>query len=154
MRVRVMNTLLEEHVPMLSVESSTNCPSVSNLNSPENVYNLMTEVFNLDIRTEEYAYLLALNTKNNLIGVFEMSHGLVDVSLLRPREIYMKSLLCGACAIIIVHNHPSGNSDPSTEDMESCKRIKEVGDLIGIRLLDSLVIGQGNYTSLKEKNLC
>lgn len=154
MRVRVMNTLLEEHVPMLSVESSTNCPSVSNLNSPENVYNLMTEVFNLDIRTEEYVYLLALNTKNHLIGVFEMSHGLVDVSLLRPREIYMKSLLCGACAIIIVHNHPSGNSDPSTEDMESCKRIKEVGDLIGIRLLDSLVIGQGNYTSLKEKNLC
>lgn len=154
MRVRVMNTVLEECVPILSVESSTNCPNVSNLNSPENVYQLMIEVFNLDIRTEEYVYLLTLNTKHNLIGVFEISHGLVDAALLCPREIYMKSLLCGACAIIIVHNHPSGIPEPSTEDVETCKRIKEIGDLIGIRMLDSIIVGQGKYISLKEKNVC
>ena len=67
------------------------------------------------------------------------------------REIFQKALLAKAVSIIVLHNHPSGNSQPSAEDINVTKRMVEAGKIIGVEVLDHLIIGDGEYTSLKEK---
>ena len=103
-------------------------------------------------------WLLAFNTKNRLIGLFEISHGAVDLSILRPREVFIRLFLCGAVSFILVHNHPSGDPTPSQEDMAATERHIEVGKTMGIPLLDHIIIGSddrgGNfYFSMRERNL-
>ena len=78
------------------------------LNDSNKVVKLMHEVFSLDSRSEEYVYVLALDTKCNLLGIFEVSHGTVSQSMISNREIFIRLLLCGASCFIMVHNHPSG----------------------------------------------
>lgn len=123
------------------------------LNSPEKVHNLMTEVFELDRKAEEYLYMIALNTKCKPIGIFEISHGTVNASLVSPREIYIRALLTGASFIFIIHNHPSKDCSASVEDIRVTKKIKEAGELVGIRLIDHVIIGGKSFNSLKEKGI-
>ena len=78
------------------------------LNSPEKIVQMCNEVLQANRLAEEYIWLLAFNTKNRLIGLFEISHGAVDLSILRPREVFIRLFLCGAVSFILVHNHPSG----------------------------------------------
>lgn len=98
----------------------------------------------------ERFYVVYLNTKNRIIGEEIISIGTVNASLINPRELFINALKNQAVNIIIAHNHPSGNSTPSKEDISITKRIKETGDLIGIRLLDHIIIGN-DYFSFKEK---
>jgi DNA repair protein RadC len=91
-----------------------------------------------------------MNTKNKVIGVFEISHGNVNSSVLGTREVFQKALLANAVSIILMHNHPSGDPTPSRQDIEVTKKVAEAGNLIGIELLDHIIIGD-SYTSLKEK---
>jgi DNA repair protein RadC len=123
------------------------------LSSPEKIHKLMTEVFELDRKAEEYLYLIALNTKCKPIGLFEVSHGTVNASLVSPREVYIRALLTGATNIIIAHNHPSKDCTASKEDLLTTRRLKEAGNLIGIKLLDHIIIGGKNYNSLNEKGM-
>ena len=102
----------------------------------------------MDKLTEEYLYALCLNAKNDIIAVFEVSHGIVNMTVSNPREIFQKALLANATNIILIHNHPSGDPTPSMDDINNKKRIKEAGDILGIKLLDSLVIGNKTYQSL------
>lgn len=103
-------------------------------------------------QTEEYLYMLALNTKGKPLGVFEISHGTVDSTFCNPREIFIKALLCGASGIVIVHNHPSGNTMPSKQDIESYDRLKEAGKLIGINVLDSVIVGESYYSFAENRS--
>lgn len=119
-------------------------------NEPCKVATLMNDCFRLNRQTEEYVYLLCLNTKMKIIGIFELSHGTVNMSLVSPREVFVKALLSGATNIILVHNHPSGDIYPSKEDIESFKRLKEVGNLVNIPLADSIIVGDG-YLSMYEQ---
>jgi DNA repair protein RadC len=123
--------------------------SGSNLTSPDAVYRMMEDVFHMSDNAEEYCYLLCLNTKNALIGVFELSHGTVNSSQVGMREIFVRSLLCGSTNIILVHNHPSQNVSPSTEDLRVTKKLSEGATLLGLSLLDHIIIGE-SYYSLKE----
>ena len=91
-----------------------------------------------------------MNTKNKVIGVFEISHGNVNSSIVGTREIFQKALLANAVSIILMHNHPSGDPSPSREDIEVTRRIVEAGKIIGIQVLDHIIIGD-RYSSLKEK---
>lgn len=94
--------------------------------------------------------MICLNTKNKVIGVFEISHGNVNSSIVGTREVFQKALLANAVSIIFLHNHPSGDCTPSRQDIEITKKLSEAGKLMGIEVLDHLVIGD-RYCSLKEK---
>ncbi len=120
------------------------------MNNPDDVVEMMTSCFNLDRKSEEYVYMVAVNTKLHPVGVFEISHGTVNQSLVTPREVYTRALLCGAVSIFLIHNHPSEEATPSQEDFNATKRIAEAGELLGVPLLDHIIIGGRTYCSLKR----
>ena len=128
--------------------------SETGLCSPQQISDMMQSVFHLELETEEHVYMLAFSSSMKVLGIFHISQGTVNASLLSPREIYLKALLVGAVHIVLCHNHPGGSKDASREDIQATKRIKEAGDLIGVKLLDHLILaGNLSYTSLKEEGL-
>ena len=102
---------------------------------------------------QETVKLLMLNTKSKLLGETNISKGTVNASLISPRELFIEALEKRAVAIILVHNHPSGDPSPSTNDVLLTKRVKEAGALIGIELLDHIIIGNNCYMSFSEQKL-
>lgn len=108
-----------------------------------------------DMRHErqEVMKLLMLNSKSRLIGESDISKGTVNASLITPRELFIEALQKNAVSIIILHNHPSGDPNPSREDRLITERIRQAGDLIGIELLDHIVIGNNCYISFSEQGL-
>ena len=79
--------------------------------------------------------------------------GTVNKSLVHPREVFKNAYLCSASGIICIHNHPSGDINPSKEDINITLRLKECGKIMGIELLDHIIIGNNKYVSLKEKGI-
>ncbi|GAB1477009.1 DNA repair protein RadC [Bacillota bacterium] len=102
---------------------------------------------------KEYFKVLLLNTKNEILSAEDTSIGNLNSSIVHPREVYRSAVKKGAAAVIVMHNHPSGNPMPSQNDLDITRRLKEAGDLMGIPLLDHLIIGDGVFISLKEKML-
>ncbi|GAA0718589.1 DNA repair protein RadC [Clostridium malenominatum] len=102
---------------------------------------------------QEYIKLIMLNTKNAVIKIKDIFIGSLNSSILHPREIFSEAIKNNSSSIIICHNHPSGDPLPSNEDINITKRIKECGKIIGIDLLDHIIIGDGVYISLKEKDM-
>ncbi len=102
---------------------------------------------------KEKILLLSLDNKLQLIEKYVLSVGTVNASLLSPREVFVQAFKNKAAYIMLLHNHPSGDSIPSKQDIYITNKIKEAGELVEIRLLDHIVIGNGSYTSLKEKGL-
>ncbi|NLL69779.1 MAG: hypothetical protein GX238_01465, partial [Epulopiscium sp.] len=84
----------------------------------------------------------------------DVTIGSINSSIVHPREVFKEAIQRSAAHIILLHNHPSGDPSPSREDVQVTKRIIEAGELLGIPVLDHIIIGNGNYISLKEKDLC
>lgn len=146
MRIIAYRTELNENQHNVLVkENSCNYP-VDSLSNPQSVMEMLNTVFRLNKQAEEYVYMIALNTKCKPLGVFEISHGAVSQSICNPREIYIKALLCGATGIILAHNHPSGDTTPSKNDMEVYQKIREAGKINGVNLFDNLIIGNGYFS--------
>jgi DNA repair protein RadC len=101
----------------------------------------------------EHFIILLLDIKNKLIGINTVSIGSLNASVVHPREVFKAAILANAAAIIMAHNHPSGDVEPSKDDIESTIRIKNAGEILGITLLDSIIIGNNYYCSLKERGL-
>lgn len=154
MKIGIYNTLLNENKHNILVkEKDIDYEEDTTLCSPEIIYNFMVDVFQLDRKAEEYFYMIALDTKCHPLGIFEISHGMVNATLVSPREIYIRGLLCGAVYTIFVHNHPSSNTQPSMEDLKVTRRLKEAGDLVGIKIMDHIIVGESNFYSFKEKGV-
>lgn len=102
---------------------------------------------------QETVKLLMLNTKSKLLGETDISKGTVNASIISPREIFIKALDHHAVAIVLIHNHPSGDPTPSENDFRLTKRMQEAGRLIGIELLDHIIIGNNCYISFAEEKL-
>lgn len=152
MRITTYKMELDENQHNILVkENSCNYP-VETLNNPQAVTEMLNDVFRLNKQAEEHVYMIALNTKSKLLGIFEISHGTVNLSICNPREIFIKALLCGASGIILAHNHPSGDVTPSKEDTEVYKRIKDVGKIIGVELFDNIIVADG-YFSFHENGI-
>ena len=117
------------------------------------IHEMLVDVFEAETLPEEHLWLICLNNKNRLQGVFEVSVGTKNYSVVGMKELFQKALLANASNIVIAHNHPSGDSTPSSEDMEVTKTVKDCGDMIGIKLLDHIVVGQGEYYSFHEQAL-
>ena len=121
------------------------------INSPADAADLI--MVELREFKQEILKVLLLNTKNVVIGIHNASMGSLNSSIVHPREIYKEAIRKSAASIIMVHNHPSGDPSPSSEDIAATTRIKEVGKIVGIELLDHVIVGDGKYISLREKNL-
>ncbi|MDO7786259.1 RadC family protein [Desulforamulus aquiferis] len=118
---------------------------------PEDVCSLvMEELRDLD---REFFQALLLNTKNQVISRETISIGTLNASMVHPRELYKIAIRRSAAAVILVHNHPSGDPTPSREDISLTKRLIEAGEIIGIDVLDHIIIGDNKFISLKSKGL-
>ncbi len=102
---------------------------------------------------KEYFKAILLDIKNNIIAVENISIGSLNSSLVHPREIFIAAIKKSSAAVILVHNHPSGDPTPSREDIEVTGRISECGSILGIEVLDHVIIGDGRYFSFKDKGL-
>jgi len=109
----------------------------------------------LDGVDREHLCLVLLNQKNEIVGVSTISIGSLTASVAHPREIFKVAILANCASIILAHNHPSGDPLPSQEDRALTARLKECGKLLGIPLVDSIIIGDGNerYFSFADEGL-
>ena len=114
----------------------------------EDVFNYFHE--RLKDKKKEHFYILMLNTQNYIIGEQLVSKGILDASIIHPREIFKPAIKNSASKIILVHNHPSGDPSPSGEDMEITKKLIEVGIELGIKVVDGVIIGEDGWWSWKE----
>src|SRR3989344_3358038 len=101
---------------------------------------------------QENFYVLMLNTKNYIIGEQLISKGVLDASIIHPREIFRPAIKNSASKIILVHNHPSGDPNPSPEDLDITQKIVKVGEELGIKVLDHVIIGEEKWWSWIEDN--
>lgn len=143
--------LTENKRVVLEKEVTKNCPGLTYaIKSPEDAATIGKEFMRIHEEPEEYMYMICMTMKNKVIGVFEVSHGTVNASLVSPREVFQKALLANAVSVIFIHNHPSGDCTASRQDIEITSRLVEAGKIIGVEVLDHIIIGD-QYSSLKEK---
>lgn len=121
------------------------------VNSPQDVAHLvMEEMRYLD---REHFRIVSLTTKNHVLGISQISVGSLNSSLVHPRECFKEAIRRSSNAIILLHNHPSGDPTPSQEDIEVTRRLSEGGQILGIEVLDHVIIGDNRYISLKERGI-
>lgn len=137
--------LVKEESHKYEVETRISCP--------KDIYEVLTKVCRIQCNAEEVFILITLNTKNIVTGYFEVHRGTINTSLVHPREVFKRALLNNANSIMVAHNHPSGDPNPSKEDIQITERLKEAGNLLGINLLDHIIVGEDKYISLKEKGV-
>ena len=119
-----------------------------NCSNPENIIRYFNYVYR-DKKQEEF-YVLYLDKKNKLLEKKRLFVGTIDFSSAHPREIFKEAYLLSASYILCIHNHPSGDATPSNDDIEITKKLKKIGDLHAIPLLDHIIIGRNNYYSFYE----
>lgn len=117
--------------------------------SPEDVYQALSSYYN---KRREHFLTLILDGSHTVQRILITSIGILNRSIVHPREVYAPAIKDGAAAIICAHNHPSGNTEPSSEDREITERLKEAGKILGIPLLDHLVFSKHGYYSFLEHN--
>ena len=150
MRINVYDLRQKEGNPFLEKIKGINYP-VTNYNHPDEIVDMMCQVFHLDTLAEEKLFLLCFDTKMKLLGISCVCHGSVNMVVVGLREIYIRALLMGAVHIAICHNHPSGDPTPSKEDVELEERLRMEGDFLNVKLLDNIIVGKGNYYSTIER---
>lgn len=102
---------------------------------------------------KEHFFVCSVDVRNRLISIDEVSKGTLTASLVHPREVYEVAIKRHSAQIIVAHNHPSGDTDPSEDDIRITKRLYEAGKIMGIELIDHIIITETNYTSLKDKSV-
>ena len=132
----------------LSVLSADEKPCIR---SPQDVSNLLMAEMR-DLKKEHLRSLL-LDSKNRVMKTCTVSIGILDSSLVHPREVFKDAIIASAAGIIVVHNHPSGDPSPSAEDRRITQRLHECGQLLGIELLDHIILGDNRFVSLKERGV-
>ena len=105
-----------------------------------------------DLRVEQFRVVL-LDGKHRVLAARLVSQGTLTSSPVHPREVFGPAVRAGAAAVVLVHNHPSGDPAPSADDLDITRRLVEAGELLGIRVLDHVVVGDGTYTSLADRGL-
>jgi DNA repair protein RadC len=113
------------------------------------------ECQDMSMMAQEAVVVLTMNAKNRMIGRHLVTLGLADTSLVHPREVFRPAILDGAVSIILVHNHPTGEVDPSAEDVKVTRQIIEAGRVMGVRLLDHVIIGRGEkpFNSIRDSGM-
>lgn len=121
------------------------------VNSPADAAALVQH--EMSLLEHEYLKVIVLNTRNHVLDIVEVTRGSANASYVRVAEVLRPAVQRNAPAIIVVHNHPSGDPKPSPQDVEITRAIRKAAELMNIELLDHLVIGKGSFVSLKERKL-
>jgi len=121
--------------------------------SPDQVYKAITMLTNAEEEAQEVFGILVLNIKNKIVAVHEISRGTLNSSMTHPREVFKPAILHNAAAIVCFHNHPSGDPEPSKEDILITHRLVEAGKIMGIEVFDHIIVGDNGYVSLKERGV-
>ena len=118
--------------------------------APAQIFELFRDLYN---ETKEHFVTLHLDGKNKILCKDPVSIGSLNQSIVHPREVFKTALLSNAAAIILVHNHPSGDPSASKQDIAITNRLKEAGEIMGVNVLDHIIIGDGTYFSFVEEGL-
>ncbi len=102
-------------------------------------------------KAKEHFKLILLNPRNKIIGISTISIGTLNASLVHPREIFKDAIVHSAASVVLAHNHPSGDPDPSEDDIKITKKLVESGKILGIEVVDHIIIGKNDYYSFKAK---
>lgn len=136
-------TQIQGNIKFLMIKESTG----KTVRIASDINNYMKAESRID---RECCWVIHLNGRNQIIEKELVSMGTVTSSLVAPREIFRRALIQGSAAIIVVHNHPSGNSEPSLADIDVCINLLKAAEIINIKLLDFMVIGLNEYTSFAD----
>ena len=136
-------------VSIKMVKESSFLYQTRTISSPKDAYEMIKE--QLEGLDREQFIIACLNTKNEPTNITVVSVGSLNKAIVHPREVFKTAILSNAASIMAFHNHPSGETTPSQQDIQLTSRLYEAGELLGIKLLDHLIIGDGTFTSLKEK---
>ena len=144
-----MKTIVRKYSVALVKESAHKYADIpTSLNTPEKVVKYADSVLNFDRLPVENFVLVPVDNKLKPLGVFVVTVGTVDASIVSSRDVFQAALLCNASSIFILHNHPSGDPTPSKEDIEVTDRLKKAGELMRIPLLDHVIVGEKKYYSI------
>lgn len=116
---------------------------------PQQIFEMFKD---LQMETKEHFITLHLDGKNRIVCLDRVSIGSLNQSIVHPREVFKSVCMSGAAGIVLIHNHPTGDPTPSQEDIKITQRLKECGDLLGIRVLDHIIIGE-TYLSMVAKGV-
>ena len=136
-------------VSIKMVKESSFLYQIRTISSPKDAYEMIKE--QLEGLDREQFIIACLNTKNEPTNISVVAVGTLNKAIVHPREVFKTAILSNAASIMAFHNHPSGETTPSQQDIQLTNRLYEAGELLGIKLLDHLIIGDGTFTSLKEK---
>jgi len=120
------------------------------IKGPRDAWLVLQTVIDKDATQESFA-VLCLDTQNRVATVSIVTTGTLNSSLVHPREVFQRAILANAASIICGHNHPSGDADPSPEDLEITEQLVAAGRLLGIPVRDHVIMGDGSFTSLLEQ---
>jgi DNA repair protein RadC len=104
-------------------------------------------------KAKEHFKLILLNPRNKIIGISTISIGTLNASLVHPREVFKDAIMHSAASVVLAHNHPSGDPEPSEDDIKITKKLVESGEILSIEVIDHIVIGKNNFCSFKERGL-
>ena len=128
-------------------------PTFTSMTDSNKVVEFINAAIQPQTFAEERMYIIALSTKGDVIGYIEHSKGTLNSSLVDVAGIFKFALLCNASSIILTHNHPSGSTTPSQEDIQVTKRVKDAGDLLSVPLLDHIITTpSGDYNSIRSNS--
>lgn len=146
-----MLTIIEKDIVVIK-KSELHFSDASTASSPCDVFTLAQEIFRKELidKTKEHFVELVLDTKHRILAYHVVSIGILNSTLIHPREVFRLAIMEGGSSIIVCHNHPSFDVEPSPQDVEITNRLKESGELLGINLLDHIIIGD-TYFSFKER---
>ena len=132
------------------IPKTAHCSIGKKVTSSRAIFELFKDIWKECV---EKFYVLHMNNKHVVQSVQLISTGSLTASIVHPREAFKAALIAGSAVIAFVHNHPSGDPKPSDEDVEITKRLKEVGSIVGIKVIDHIIIGDGEFFSLKDNGL-
>ncbi|MDO9557251.1 MAG: JAB domain-containing protein [Coriobacteriia bacterium] len=152
-RKRYPNGLAVQHVSTYLVRE-TSAATSEYVTDPADAARVLREAFDLDHRDREIFAAIALNTKNRVLGVYEVSVGSLNASIVHPRELFKTAVMLSASSVVVGHNHPSGDTTPSGADIQLTRRLVKAGDVLGIEVLDHVIVSHdGTQASLRDAGL-
>jgi DNA repair protein RadC len=132
-------------------ESYLDTKEAKPIKTPEDAFRLVKN--RLKDKKREHFLTILLNTRNQCIGIREISMGSLNASIVHPREVFKEAISASAASCIFVHNHPSGDTTPSDDDIELTKRMIKAGEIMGIEVLDHVIVSEKGYLSMKDKGI-
>lgn len=126
------------------------------ISSPQQIFKICTDILEHDDiydREKEHVWVFQLDNRNRIKLIELVTLGTLNSSLIHPREVFRRAVHEGSASIILAHNHPSGDSDPSEQDIIITRKLRDAGKILEIELIDHIIIGRDKFYSLKEKGV-